>query len=149
MFEKIQKSWSYIAIVLLVLVLAGSLFWPGSLSWLSMVLIAVGLILGVFSAGRPHWSAYQDGKIGRSQVVWRLSVVIFWVALTTLTVILAGMNVARYAGTNAGIAAESAWPGSGTIAGIIAGLLAGFAAGFLVGMFMQWLRGLFEKPVTA
>jgi hypothetical protein len=142
MLKRIEKSWPFISLSLLAVILAFQFFWPTNIRPLSLIVMGIGLAAMTAFTVQRHLPAYQEKKSERQALIRNILADIFVALFTMALAILPGGRAGVYAGQIIGREAEAIRIGWGVPASILAGVLAGLAVGFCVGWMMQriWKR---------
>ena len=130
MFKYFKKHRTFIAIILLSILLTTFLFLPTQTQVVSMlmVLISIGIVTVIIF--EKHWIAYQQAECTREKMIRNLALDLLGLLFT--------MGVAMYIGRLAG-----------GYFGIHAGFWFGLFAGFLVGFVAAWVvRSIWGRLVA-
>ncbi len=146
MIKNIEKSWPFVSILLILVILASLFFWPAANAALAGAALVLSLGMAIVFIVRRRLQSRREGHSDRRGLVRGLGLDLAGLALTLLATLLAAGKAAAYVGGIAGSAAESAWPGTGIVLGILSGLLAAVLTGMVVGFLVQRLWGLLTHP---
>lgn len=117
MLETLRKSWTFLSLLLIFILLASLVFWPALAPPLGLTSLVTSVGMTVLFTFQKHWSSRQAG--GNKQFARGLALDLLGLGLT--------ISVAMYAGRLAG-----------AYVGLRAGLWAGLTAGFAGGLLASW-----------
>jgi uncharacterized membrane protein YoaK (UPF0700 family) len=74
MFKTLEKYWSIISILLLLILIACLLFWPGVSHPLALGMLLVSIVMGITFSVQKHVRAHRKGQLDRPALVRNLVV---------------------------------------------------------------------------
>ncbi len=124
MIFALQKSWPFISIALLIVLVVSLFFYPSASSWLSVILLISSLGMAIFFITQKHLPSYKQGQITRIKFTRNILLDILGLLLT--------IGAASYLGGMAGVWASN----YGLWTGFAVGMVIGFAGA--VGVRLLW-----------
>ena len=141
MIKKLEKTWPFISIPLIFVLVASLFYWKSATRVMSMILIGLSVVVAlVFVIQKQFW-VQKQGKISLAVMWHNIIVDVLGIFITMAAVIL----VACKAGAYVGQAAGRVW---GETAGILSSLTAGLVAGFASPFLPQKPEGINHVIIT-